>query len=148
MDINEDKLQEKIFKIEEKKQLAKLKSEIKRRAGQAGKEKNKLKRTVSLRIRVSPDEYEKITNLYLESGESTLSLFARKKLLSELKIEKKQSKLSKDIQELLVIQMLKIGNNLNQTTKRVNNFNINASELKTILEELKKSLEKISEKLN
>lgn len=147
-DINEDKLQEKILKIETRRQNARNKSVPKKSSGQAGKENNKLKRTTSLRIRITPDEYEKITNLFMESRESTLSLFARKKLLSEFNIGNKQSKLSEENQNLLIIQMLKIGNNLNQMTKRLHNSAISSNELRVNLEEIKGILKDISKQLN
>ncbi|WP_084461673.1 plasmid mobilization relaxosome protein MobC [Curvibacter gracilis] len=147
LDTEEDKFQEKILRIETRRQNAKNKSVRKKSAGQAGKEDNKLKRNVSIRIRVSPKEYEKITGLYLETNETTLSLFARKKLLSELNSENKQVKLSEENQNLLIIQMLKIGNNLNQMTKRLHNSAISSNELKVNLEEIKNILKEISKDL-
>jgi hypothetical protein len=145
---NEDNLQAKILK-EEKRKLTLEKRKVEKICfGQSGDDGNKFRRINNYTIRFSTPEYQKLTQLYLKSGENTIATYIRKSCLKEKIIQKNSSKMSEEQINFILNNLIKIGNNLNQITKRVHTFSTNEREVMKVLNNLSEELTKISKKLD
>ena len=105
-------------------------------------------RSVVVRTRLSEKEYEKLKKMAktdhetcVKSGKENLSAYIRKCVLHESGQAKENEKLNREVREL-TYQIRKIGVNINQVTKKINEGYYQAEES----ERLHKSLKEIEEK--
>lgn len=93
---------------------------LKIRAGQSGSDDAKEIREKWIRFTVSPDEFLVLQRLYEKSSYSTLAKYCREKALSENGIATLNLKdeISQHAQE--IVQLNKIGHNINQIARRIN----------------------------
>lgn len=111
-------------------------NEKKKSAGQSGNDGNQELRLKTLKINVSPTEFEKISLFYDLSPQRTFAQFCRDKLLTKPGSVSNNAEIKAQYAKL-TYQLNKIGSNLNQIAKRVNTLKTDYPEL---IEDLKAEL--------
>ena len=102
--------------------------EKKKSAGQSGTDGNDELRTKTLKINVSPTEFEKLSKFYDLSPQRTFAQFCRDKLLTKPGSVTSNAEI-KAQHASLIYQLNKIGSNLNQIAKKINTLKKDYPEL-------------------
>lgn len=110
--------------------------EKKKSAGQSGTDGNDELRTKTLKINVSPTEFERLSKFYDLSPQRTFAQFCRDKLLTKPGSATSNAEI-KAQHASLIYQLNKIGSNLNQIAKKINTLRKDYPEL---IDELKDEL--------
>lgn len=110
--------------------------EKKKSAGQSGTDGNDELRTKTLKINVSPTEFERLSKFYDLSPQRTFAQFCRDKLLTKPGSVTSNAEI-KAQHASLIYQLNKIGSNLNQIAKKINTLKKDYPEL---INELKDEL--------
>lgn len=110
--------------------------EKKKSAGQSGTDGNDELRTKTLKINVSPTEFERLSKFYDLSPQRTFAQFCRDKLLTKPGSATSNAEI-KAQHASLIYQLNKIGSNLNQIAKKINTLKKDYPEL---IDELKDEL--------
>ena len=124
-------------------------------------EEKKTNRTRWLHLRLTPEEYKMITVFYLQSTCMKLSEYARMQLLKKPLIGKYRNQSQDDLMNEIIAlrhELNAIGNNFNQSVKRLHTLNdfmefrqwiiryeLDKNTISSKLENLKKSIQKIGE---
>lgn len=102
--------------------------EKKKSAGQSGTDGNDELRIKTLKINVSPTEFEKLSKFYDLSPQRTFAQFCRDKLLTKPGSVTSNADI-KAQHTSLIYQLNKIGSNLNQIAKKINTLKKDYPEL-------------------
>lgn len=102
--------------------------EKKKSAGQSGTDGNDELRIKTLKINVSPTEFEKLSKFYDLSPQRTFAQFCRDKLLTTPGLVTSNADI-KAQHTSLIYQLNKIGSNLNQIAKKINTLKKDYPEL-------------------
>jgi predicted transcriptional regulator len=102
--------------------------EKKKSAGQSGTDGNDELRIKTLKINVSPTEFEKLSKFYDLSPQRTFAQFCRDKLLTKPGSVTSNAEI-KAQHTSLINQLNKIGSNLNQIAKKINTLKKDYPEL-------------------
>jgi hypothetical protein len=102
--------------------------EKKKSAGQSGTDGNDELRIKTLKINVSPTEFEKLSKFYDLSPQRTFAQFCRDKLLTKPGSVTSNAEI-KAQHTSLIYQLNKIGSNLNQIAKKINTLKKDYPEL-------------------
>ena len=124
-------------------------------------EEKKTNRTRWLHLRLTPEEYKMIMVFYLQSTCMKLSEYARMQLLKKPVIGKYRNQSQDDLMNEIIAlrhELNAIGNNFNQSVKRLHSLNdfmefrqwiiryeLDKNTISSKLENLKKSIQKIGE---
>lgn len=124
-------------------------------------EEKKTNRTRWLHLRLTPEEYKMIMVFYLQSTCMKLSEYARMQLLKKPVIGKYRNQSQDDLMNEIIAlrhELNAIGNNFNQSVKRLHTLNdfmefrqwiiryeLDRNTISSKLENLKKSIQKIGE---
>jgi hypothetical protein len=124
-------------------------------------EEKKTNRTRWLHLRLTPEEYKMIMVFYLQSTCMKLSEYARMQLLKKPVIGKYRNQSQDDLMNEIIAlrhELNAIGNNFNQSVKRLHTLNdfmefrqwiiryeLDKNMISSKLENLKKSIQKIGE---
>lgn len=124
-------------------------------------EEQKTKRTRWLHLRLTPEEYKIIMVFYLQSTCRKLSEYARMQLIKKPVIGKYRNQSQDDLMSEIIAlrnELNAIGNNFNQSVKRLHTLNdftefrqwiiryeLDKNTISSKLENLKKSIQKIGE---
>jgi gamma-glutamylcysteine synthetase len=115
--------------------------EKKKRTGQTGYESNNLKRTHLFKIWLSQEEYQNLEREALNAGASSLAMHARQVLFSGSKARAEIAKVEQKKHLQLLASLNRIGNNVNQIARALNQH-------QQMTPEAGSTLNKISEQLN
>lgn len=115
--------------------------EKKKRTGQTGYESNNLKRTHLFKIWLSQEEYQKLEREALNAGASSLAMHARQVLFSGSKARAEIAKVEQKKHLQLLASLNRIGNNVNQIARSLNQH-------QQMTPDMALALEKMNDKLN
>lgn len=115
--------------------------EKKKRTGQTGYESNNLKRTHLFKIWLSQEEYQKLEREALNAGASSLAMHARQVLFSGSKARAEIAKVEQKKHLQLLASLNRIGNNVNQIARSLNQH-------QQMTLDMALALEKMNDKLN
>ncbi len=115
--------------------------EKKKRTGQTGYESNNLKRTHLFKIWLSQEEYQKLESEALKAGASSLAKHARQLLFSGSKARAEVAKIEQKNHLQLLASLNRIGNNVNQIARALNQH-------QQMTPDMALALEKMNDKLN
>jgi gamma-glutamylcysteine synthetase len=115
--------------------------EKKKRTGQTGYESNNLKRTHLFKIWLSQEEYQKLEREALNAGASSLAMHARQVLFSGSKARAEIAKVEQKNHLQLLASLNRIGNNINQIARSLNQH-------QQMTPDMALALEKMNDKLN
>ena len=115
--------------------------EKKKRTGQTGYESNNLKRTHLFKIWLSQEEYQKLEREALNAGASSLAMHARQVLFSGSKARAEIAKAEQKNHLQLLASLNRIGNNVNQIARSLNQH-------QQMTPDMALALEKMNDKLN
>jgi len=93
---------------------------IKKRPGQSGIEINQEVRRYRFEIRLSKTEQSNLMEKAMQSGENSLAQFARNQLLYSGFIAASEYKTERKEQKAVLLELARIGNNLNQIARALN----------------------------
>ena len=97
-----------------------MSTEKKKRTGQTGYESNTHKRTHLFKVFLSEEEYYQLEKEALASGSSTLAKYARQVLFSNNHSKQQIADFERQKHLELLAAMNRIGNNINQIAKALN----------------------------
>lgn len=118
-----------------------MSTDKKKRTGQTGYEPNTHKRTHLFKVFLSEEEYQQLEKEALASGSSTLAKYARQILFSDNHAKQQAIQLDKQKHLELLAAMNRIGNNINQIARALNQH-------QQMTPDMHKTLAGLKEKLN
>lgn len=126
------------------------------------KQKDKVRRTEWLHIRLTQDEYNKISDDHKKTTSRELSAFARKRLLEKpVTYYTRNQTIDEGLRELTLLrnELSAIGSNFNQMVKKLNSFtstpgllmmtegyNLVKNQLDVKMEDIRKRINQLAEK--
>ena len=117
---------------------------FKERAGQAGVEANRKKRSKRFEIRFTPEEWVALQQRASEAGASSTAIYARAVLLPSYDQANQETKAEHKLRVQLLASLGKIGSNINQIARSLNRMKMWNDTTKGMFQELTKIQEGVS----
>jgi len=117
---------------------------LKQRSGQTGAEANKQRRTKRFEIRFTDEEWESLKRRAVETGASSIAIYARSVLLPTNHQANNETKAEHKLRLQLLASLGKIGSNVNQIARALNRMKVWNSTTEGMLQELTKIQEGIT----
>lgn len=117
---------------------------LKQRAGQAGVEANRKKRSKRFEVRFTPEEWVALQQRASEAGASSTAIWARSVLLPAHDQANQETKVEHRLRVQLLASLGKIGSNINQIARSLNRMKMWNSTTEGMFQDLTKIQEGVN----